>query len=438
MAAANSPSLTNTSNLGSTRALNTLAAFVSSATTLESYMKHPVVASKLGSTIILDAAPAATQSQATHNLMSEGTGAKKAKVAEAKALLDDSCKNNPKLKYESKTGAYSTVVDGLLAVQAFAEIWKEYDGAAAELKSYVTTADGTKVSSRTRVAKPFDTYSQTIEDKIGAAQRASTLTFDAWLKDSTTLPITAKLVKEVEKQLGLADPQMVTFKRAHLLRYPTKAGSLFKMHSDHGDFPLGQAPHITANILISPSNVSEFQIAGYDAFKYDGPSSVAAFPSGLYHASGRCDARKVLLVLMWRLTTEYGQALDPKAMVDLTSAGPASEESAPPATVKAEPETEPEPEPEPASDTLQTQTIASPVGDSGSKTAAGGQAVTDSGNKLEAKPDTATPAAGKLSPRSDLSLQPLMNLPFEQAQLRCRPPSRPRRCPNRPPPTRQR
>ena len=217
MAAANSPSLTNTSNLGSTRALNTLAAFVSSATTLESYMKHPVVASKLDSTIILDAAPAATQSQATHNLMSEGAGAKKAKVAEAKALLDDSCKNNPKLKYESKTGAYSTVVDGLLAVQAFAEIWKEYDGAAAELKSYVTTADGTKVSSRTRVAKPFDTYSQTIEDKIGAAQRASTLTFDAWLKDSTTLPITAKLVKEVEKQLGLDDPQMVTFKRAHLL-----------------------------------------------------------------------------------------------------------------------------------------------------------------------------------------------------------------------------
>ena len=34
------------------------------------------------------------------------------------------------------------------------------------------------------------------------------------------------------------------------------------------------------------------------------PGSVGAFPSGLYHSSGRCDARKVLLVLMWRLNAE--------------------------------------------------------------------------------------------------------------------------------------
>ena len=195
---------------------------------------------------------------------------------------------------------YYTNVDGLLAVRAFAEIWDEYDGAAQEIKCSVLNAAG-EVAKRLKTAVPFDTYGETIETAIPASQRASTLTFADWLKDSTTLPQTAALVKQVEDHLGL-EPLDWTFKRAHLLRYPTKAGSLFKMHTDWGDYPPAQAPHLSACVLLPPSKVSEMQVAAFDeSFKYGMPGSVAAFPSGLYHASGRCDARKVLLVLMWRL-----------------------------------------------------------------------------------------------------------------------------------------
>jgi hypothetical protein len=107
---------------------------------------------------------------------------------------------------------------------------------------------------------------------------------------------------------------------------------LFKMHTDYGDYPAGQAPHITANVLISPSQVAEMQVAGFDeSFKYTSPGSVGAFPSGLYHASGRCDGRKVLLVLMWRLNAEK-----PAEKVDLTEPS-SSTEAAQASTVEVKP-----------------------------------------------------------------------------------------------------
>ena len=416
MAAANSPVLA-TSELGSARALNTLAIFAENAKDLESYLKHAVVASKLGTTIILEAAPSATQSQAVHNLSTNEKGPIKMKVPEAKVLLDDACKANANLTYQMETGVYSTNVDGLLAVKAFAEIWKEYDGAAAEIKSMVKLSVG-KSAARPKVARPFDSYSGTVEDKIGANQRASTLNFEAWLKDSITLPSTAELVKKVEVALGLDDPQVATLKQAHLLRYPTKSGSLFKMHTDHTDYPAAQAPHITANILLSPSNVSEFQVAGYEPFRYGGPGSVAAFPSGLYHASGRCDARKVLLVLMWRLTNRSADALtinvsdpvDAKA-VSGSITGSAVDEAKNESSIGT-PLTSNEPSVEPL-----------PAGDK----ADNDQATTDPATVEELKPEAAATAPpsgqnGKLSPPSGSSWHPLTNLVCEQAKLRTRPP----------------
>jgi hypothetical protein len=87
-----------------------------------------------------------------------------------------------------------------------------------------------------------------------------------------------------------------------------------------------------ANVLISPSQVAEMQVAGFDeSFKYTSPGSVGAFPSGLYHASGRCDGRKVLLVLMWRLNAEK-----PAEKVDLTEPS-SSTEAAQASTVEVKP-----------------------------------------------------------------------------------------------------
>ena len=347
MAAANSPVLA-TSELGSARALNTLAIFAENAKDLESYLKHAVVASKLGTTIILEAAPSASQSQAVHNLSTNEKGPIKMKVPEAKVLLDDACKANANLTYQMETGVYSTNVDGLLAVQAFAEIWDEYDGAAQEIKSSYLNHAGAE-STRVKTAVPFDSYGFTVETAIPALQRASTLAFAEWLKDSTTLPKTAELVKQVENSLGLR-PQDWTFKRGHLLRYPTPAGSLFKMHTDWGDFTPAQAPHLSACVLLSPSKVSEMQIAAFDeSFKFGGPGSVAAFPSGLYHASGRCDARKVLLVLMWRLnppvktevTIDLDQVDEPGSSGAAAAVDPAVAAEIKPLTIKSEPVTEP-------------------------------------------------------------------------------------------------
>ena len=191
-----------------------------------------------------------------------------------------------------------------------------------------------------KTALPFDTYGDTVETAIPALQRASTLAFAEWLKDSTTLPKTAELMKQVENSLGLR-PQDWTFKRGHLLRYPTPAGSLFKMHTDWGDFAPAQAPHLSACVLLSPSKVSEMQIAAFDeSFKFGGPGSVAAFPSGLYHASGRCDARKVLLVLMWRLNAE--KPAEKSDSVDLTEPS-SSTEAAQASTVEVKPIIKPEP-----------------------------------------------------------------------------------------------
>jgi hypothetical protein len=339
MSGADSPVLA-TGDAGSARALNTLAAFISNATDLDGYMMHPVVTSKLGKGIILDAAPVATEKQCKHNLTADGKEYLKMKIVEAKAVLDVACKtDDTKLQYSDKTGVYSSNVDGWLAVRAFAEIWDAYDGAAQEIKSAVTNAAG-GVAKKLKSAIPFDSYGETIEKPIGASMRASTLTFGDWLKDSVDLPLTAKLVKEVESNLGLTD-EICTFKRAHLLRYPTKVGSLFKMHTDYGDFPTGQAPHITANVLISPSQVAEMQVAGFDeSFKYTMPGSVGAFPSGLYHSSGRCDGRKVLLVLMWRLNAE--KPAEKSDSVDLTEPS-SSTEAAQASTVEVKPIIKPEP-----------------------------------------------------------------------------------------------
>ena len=414
MATANSPVLA-TSAMGSARALNTLATFAEKSNDLESYLKHPVVTSKLGTTIILEAAPAATQSQSIHNIDSSDKGAVKMKVSETKEFLNDACKANSNLKYQMATGVYSMNVDGLLAVKAFAELWQQYDGAAAEIKSTVTAAVG-KQASRPRFARPFDSYSQTIEEKIGANQRASTLNFETWLKDSTTLPSTVELVKKVEVALGLDDPKVAVLKQCHLLRYPTKSGSLFKMHTDHADYPAAQAPHITANILLSPSNVSEFQIAGYEPFRYEGPGSVAAFPSGLYHASGRCDARKALLVVNGRLTPRHLDALNTSIQNpfgDKLSSESALDSSDSKSATVSESDTQ---------QTLNTQSVKPP--------AAGEQADNDQSTKDQEPEDETNPEAaassaslppsgqnGKLSHPSGLSWHPLTNLVCEQAKL---------------------
>ena len=348
MSATNSPVL-NAAGAGSPRALNTLAAFVGKAANLETYMKHPMVASKIGCHIILDAAPSATSKQSTHNLVTDGKEHLKMKTTDVKKIMDAACAGpDSKLEYQEKTGVYSTNVDGLLAVQAFAEIWDEYDGAAQEIKSSYLNHAGVE-STRVKIALPFDSYGDTVETAIPALQRASTLAFAEWLKDSTTLPKTAELVKQVENSLGLR-PQDWTFKRGHLLRYPTPAGSLFKMHTDWGDFTPAQAPHLSACVLLSPSKVSEMQIAAFDeSFKFGGPGSVAAFPSGLYHASGRCDARKVLLVLMWRLnppvktevTIDLDQVDEPGSSGAAAAVDPAVAAEIKPLTIKSEPVTEP-------------------------------------------------------------------------------------------------
>ena len=417
MSATNSPVL-NAAGAGSPRALNTLAAFVGKAANLETYMKHPMVASKIGCHIILDAAPSATDKQSTHNLVTDGKEHLKMKTADVKKIMDAACAGpDSKLEYQEKTGVYSTNVDGLLAVQAFAEIWDEYDGAAQEIKSSYLTHAGVE-STRVKTALPFDTYGDTVETAIPALQRASTLAFAEWLKDSTTLPKTAELVKQVENRLGLG-PQDWTFKRGHLLRYPTPAGSLFKMHTDWGDFTAAQAPHLSACVLLSPSKVSEMQIAAFDeSFKFGGPGSVAAFPSGLYHASGRCDARKVLLVLMWRLTNRSADALtinvsdpvDAKA-VSGSIAGSAVDEAKNESSIGT-PLTSNEPSVEPL-----------PAGDK----ADNDQAKTDPATVEELKPEAAATAPpsgqnGKLSPPSGSSWHPLTNLVCEQAKLRTRPP----------------
>ena len=417
MSATNSPVL-NAAGAGSPRALNTLAAFVGKAANLETYMKHPMVASKIGCHIILDAAPSATDKQSTHNLVTDGKEHLKMKTADVKKIMDAACAGpDSKLEYQEKTGVYSTNVDGLLAVQAFAEIWDEYDGAAQEIKSSYLNHAGVE-STRVKTALPFDSYGDTVETAIPALQRASTLAFAEWLKDSTTLPKTAELVKQVENRLGLG-PQDWTFKRGHLLRYPTPAGSLFKMHTDWGDFTAAQAPHLSACVLLSPSKVSEMQIAAFDeSFKFGGPGSVAAFPSGLYHASGRCDARKVLLVLMWRLTNRSADALtinvsdpvDAKA-VSGSIAGSAVDEAKNESSIGT-PLTSNEPSVEPL-----------PAGDK----ADNDQAKTDPATVEELKPEAAATAPpsgqnGKLSPPSGSSWHPLTNLVCEQAKLRTRPP----------------
>ena len=417
MSATNSPVL-NAAGAGSPRALNTLAAFVGKAANLETYMKHPMVASKIGCHIILDAAPSATSKQSTHNLVTDGKEHLKMKTTDVKKIMDAACAGpDSKLEYQEKTGVYSTNVDGLLAVQAFAEIWEEYDGAAQEIKSSYLNHAGVE-STRVKTALPFDSYGDTVETAIPALQRASTLAFAEWLKDSTTLPKTAELVKQVENRLGLG-PQDWTFKRGHLLRYPTPAGSLFKMHTDWGDFTAAQAPHLSACVLLSPSKVSEMQIAAFDeSFKFEGPGSVAAFPSGLYHASGRCDARKVLLVLMWRLTNRSADALtinvsdpvDAKA-VSGSIAGSAVDEAKNESSIGT-PLTSNEPSVEPL-----------PAGDK----ADNDQAKTDPATVEELKPEAAATAPpsgqnGKLSPPSGSSWHPLTNLVCEQAKLRTRPP----------------
>ena len=193
-----------------------------------------VASNAIGCHIILDAAPSATGKQSTHNLVTDGKEHLKMKTADVKKIMDAACAGlDSKLEYQEKTGVYSTNVDGLLAVQAFAEIWEEYDGAAQEIKSSYLNHTSVE-STRVKTALPFDSYGFTVETAIPALQRASTLAFAEWLKDSTTLPKTAELVKQVENSLGLR-PQDWTFKRGHLLRYPTPAGSLFKMHTDWGD-----------------------------------------------------------------------------------------------------------------------------------------------------------------------------------------------------------
>ena len=75
-------------------------------------------------------------------------------------------------------------------------------------------------------------------------------------------------------------------------------------------FGLPSAPHLTVSVLLSPSINPEMVVAGAKKnFIFDKPGKYCAFPSGLYHASGKCDQRKVLIVFTFKLLAKAEAAV---------------------------------------------------------------------------------------------------------------------------------
>ena len=300
-----------------------LAAVVGMATNFEEYMNMPQVKGPIGRQLVW--APNTDEhkeSEVEHNTNLESKDSLKMRVGEVMKVLTETAKKKDLFELDEANGmVFTGAVDSWLAVQAFAEIFNEYDGAAQELLCQVDKEG--KILKKSAI--PFDSYKANTAGKyVASAQRDSTISFGNWFPNITNLPYLMKLYKTVVTDLDLMDS--FTFAKAQVLRYPNPSGCVFGSHTDWGDFPPAQAPHLTVSVLLSPSINPEMVVAGAKKnFIFDKPGKYCAFPAGLYHASGKCDQRKVLIVFTFRFLAKADPAVKaesgPKEEEESSSAG---------------------------------------------------------------------------------------------------------------------
>ena len=141
------------------------------------------------------------ESEVEHNTNLESKDSLKMRVGEVMKLLTETAKKKDLFELDEANGmVFTGAVDSWLAVQAFAEIFNEYDGAAQELLCQVDKEG--KIFKKTAV--PFDSYKANVAVKyVASAQRDSTISFGNWFPNITNLPYLKKLYETVVTDLDL-------------------------------------------------------------------------------------------------------------------------------------------------------------------------------------------------------------------------------------------
>ena len=283
---------------GASRPLALLGRIASKATSLMDFNTNPVVTGPLGRVMVCAVSKLADQKVCDYNkAIKAGTYLEKGQAVGVTQFLDKLVKDKI-LESPEQTGVYGGQVDTWTAIKAFGELSENYDATIQGLK-FTTEASG-----RSHTARGFEGYGLTHARPIPSVSKEATLDLTNKIIGCSTMPNLKKVIKSVIDQMGLGDTDVWSFRRAHCLRYPTVHGSLFGYHSDFNDFKPTDAPHLSICMLLSPCTVAEMLVAGCtEPFPYKGPGHFAAFPSVLYHAAGKTDQRKYLLVIFFRLMT---------------------------------------------------------------------------------------------------------------------------------------
>ena len=162
-----------------------LAAVVGMATNFEEYMNMPQVKGPIGRQLVWAGnTDEHKESEVEHNTNLLSRDSLKMRIGEVMKVLTETAKNKVLFELDEANGmVFTGAVDSWLAVQAFAEIFNEYDGAAQELLCQVDK-DG-KISKKSAV--PFDSYKANTAGKyVASAQRDSTISFGNWSPTSQT------------------------------------------------------------------------------------------------------------------------------------------------------------------------------------------------------------------------------------------------------------